>query len=115
MHINRSIRRLAKMNGVEPPSARSLEQRLEKRVLSIEGPDGLYRRLNRGISRSAREVQLEKRFNRAGVSDSAPGSSPASLKAGNTLASGTSSSVSIANTPSTANSLGLDIEYVLLG
>jgi hypothetical protein len=111
MHINRSIRRLAKMTGTEPPSARSLEQRLEKRVLSIEGPDGLYRRFNRfHVPRSAREVQLEKRFNRGGV---APGSSLASLKAGSTLASTTSSSVlgvSIANRPSTANSLGLDIE-----
>jgi len=111
MHINRSIRRLAKMTGVDPPSARSLEQRLEKRVLSIEGPSGLRRRFTRsGVPRSTREVQLEKRFNRVGVSDSGPESSALSLKAGKKQASSSASSITVANTPSTANSLGLDIE-----
>ncbi|KAF8802550.1 aspartic peptidase A1 [Phlegmacium glaucopus] len=107
-HINRSIRRLAKMTGAEPPSARSLEQRLEKRVLAIEGPEGLYRRFNRfGVPGSARDVQLERRFNRAGV---VPESSPASLNVGNTLASTIPPGVAIANTPTAPNSLGLDIE-----
>lgn len=113
MHINRGVRRLAKMTGVEPPSYRSLKQRLERRVLSIEGPDGLYRRFDRsGVSHSPREVQLEKRFNRDHAFDSASGSSPLSI--GETLTTDTTSDVSIANTPSTANSLGLDIEYVPL-
>lgn len=111
IHINRSIRRLAKMTGVEPPSAGSLERRLQKRILSVEGPDGLYKRFNRfGVPRSPREVQLEKRFNRAGATHSIPGSSLVSLKAGNTQASDRTSSVAVANTPSAADSLGLDIE-----
>lgn len=119
MHINRSIRRLARMTGVEPPSMRSLEERLEKRVLSIEGPEGLRRRFNRArVIPSPREVQLEKRFNRGGVLDSAHRAGktpPSSGTAGAAGAAGTSSTsssstVTVANTPTTANSLGLDIE-----
>lgn len=120
MHINRSIRRLARMTGVEPPSMRSLEQRLEKRVLSIEGPEGLRRRFNRArVIPSPREVQLEKRFNRVGILDSAhrPGKTrPSSGTPGTAGTSSTSSSstVTFANTPTTVNSLGLNIEYVLV-
>ena len=37
MHINRSIHRLAKMpGGAQPPSARSLEQRLERRMSPLD-------------------------------------------------------------------------------
>lgn len=112
MHINRSLRRLARMSGVEPPSIRSLEQRLEKSVFSIEGADGLRKRFNRlGVPPHPREVQLEKRFNRA--------YSPLELESGSSLKSEgkrsslATESVAVANIPTTANSLGLDIEYVL--
>ena len=44
MHINRGIRRLAKMAGAEPPSERNLQQRLEKRILSLDLPTGVERR-----------------------------------------------------------------------
>lgn len=107
MHINRSIRRLARMTGAEPPSARSLQQRLEKRVLAIEGPDGLRKRFYRfghgvpHVAPSEREVQLEKRFNRLGAKHG--------FSFDETTTSDTSD-VSFANPPTAANSLGLDIE-----
>jgi len=102
MHINRSIRRLARMTGAEPPSAHSLEQRLEKRVLSVEGPEGLRRRFNRfAVPPSPNEIQLNKRFNRNGTAGTAG------------ILSTSLTSVKFANPPTAPNSLGLDIEYVL--
>jgi hypothetical protein len=93
MRINRSVRRLAKMTGVKPPSDRSLEQRLERRMLSLDVPGGIDRRFNRfGVPRNVKDVQLEKRFNRAGVSK------PRQV------------TVTAADPPTAPDSLGLDIE-----
>lgn len=97
MRINRSVRRLAKMTGAKPPSDRSLEQRLERRMLSLDVPSGIDRRFNRfGVPHNVRDVQLEKRFDRVGV-----------LKP---RLKGQKESVAVANTPTAPNSLGLDIE-----
>jgi hypothetical protein len=92
--INRGIQRLAKMSGVEQPSADSLRKRLEDRALSIDVPTAIHRRDNR-IDEPG-EVQLEKRFNRFGVPNYRPKRQEESVTA--------------ANPPSAPNSLGLDIE-----
>jgi hypothetical protein len=68
-HINRGIRRLARMTGRQAPSSSSLEQNLVKRVQAVEGTEGLERRFNRqGVYRSLprREVVLEKRYQSIG-------------------------------------------------
>ncbi|KXN91695.1 putative aspartic-type endopeptidase CTSD [Leucoagaricus sp. SymC.cos] len=46
-HINRSRRRLARMTGRNEPSAEELEQHMKRRVVSVEGPEGLQKRYNR--------------------------------------------------------------------
>jgi len=106
MQINRNIHRLAKMSGVDPPSLQNLEQRLVRRILSVEGPSGLHRRLNRLGS-----MNKEKRFNRFGHSDleSKSGLSAVSFDSGNNQGSSSNSGIAVANTPTTANSLGLNI------
>ncbi|KAF8150776.1 aspartic peptidase A1 [Crassisporium funariophilum] len=110
-HINRSIRRLARMTGREAPSARSLEQGLQKRVLAVEGQQGLERRFNRMGVPTARNSKLEKRFNRYGVpkANAASGSSLISLKKGKKGAASVPD-VTPADAPSDGDSLGLDIE-----
>ncbi|KAH9481637.1 putative aspartic-type endopeptidase CTSD [Psilocybe cubensis] len=52
-HMNRAIRRLARMTKREEPSHDDLYSRMERRVLAIEGPEGLE--------------NLERRYNRIGV------------------------------------------------
>ena len=97
MRINRSIRRLAKMTGAKPPSDRSLEQRLERRILSLDVPSGIDRRFNRfGVPRNVKDVQLERRFNRVGV-----------LKP---RLKRKEEPIAVADPPTAPNSLGLDIE-----
>jgi len=99
MRINRSIRRLAKMTGAKPPSDQSLEQRLERRMLSLDVSSGIARRFNflgdpRDLGDS--DVQLEKRFNRVGVLKHRLKRQVAPITA--------------ANPPTAPNSLGLDID-----
>lgn len=81
------------MTGAKPPSDRSLEQRLVRRMLSLDVPSGIERRFNRFAV--SREVQLEKRFNRAGVLKPR-------LKE--------KSAVTASHAPTALNSLGLAIE-----
>lgn len=45
--INRAHRRWASMTGRTPPSDEELAELLRKRVLSVEGEDGLVKRFNR--------------------------------------------------------------------
>jgi hypothetical protein len=102
--INRGLLRLARMSGVPEPPLELLERNLMRRVLSVEGTEGLERRFNR---RSLDDtVVLDKRFNTHGV--------PAPAPIGNNLAvgSGTSQRLKItpAKAPTANNSLGLDIE-----
>jgi hypothetical protein len=132
-HINRGERRLARMTGRAGPTHATLVENLERRVLAVEGPEGLEKRFNRmGVPRRSTEDNvLEKRYNRIGVpqraktaAKTAGAASLASLKTGKNRngAKGSkssqpaaapatpASSVTNANTPTTANSLGLDIE-----
>ncbi|KJA26380.1 hypothetical protein HYPSUDRAFT_36694 [Hypholoma sublateritium FD-334 SS-4] len=131
--INRGVRRLARMTGRAGPSDAELVANLERRVLAIEGPEGLERRYNRmGVPSSRDEgTVLEKRFNRQGVPRRNQQRGIQSLKKGkggrngnggnagngNAGAAGSATSaatpvndVTFANAPTDSNSLGLDIE-----
>ncbi|KAF9048515.1 aspartic peptidase A1 [Panaeolus papilionaceus] len=125
-HINRSVRRLAQMKRREAPSSRDLEDRLYRRVISLEGDEGsLERRFNRiGVPRrtEARSSHtLEKRFNRHGVhrtTSKKPAAAGNNLAANNLKkkkpsqagAAAPVADVTTANQPSDSDSLGLDIE-----
>lgn len=138
-NINRALRRLARMTGRQAPSDAELRRNLEKRVASLEN-DPVYKRYHRYIPPGN-----SKRFNRDGVSGSrvnavvgrkhhhnqSNNGSTTATSAGNSTAaaaSGTngtttdtsasdaaSADVTVANTPTTANSLGLDIESADVG
>lgn len=101
MDINRGIRRLAKMTGAAPPSDRSLQQRIAKRILSLDVPSGIDKRLNRLGIHNVGDVRLEKRFNQVGVL--------------NPRRMGTRQSIEAPEPPTAANSLGLAIENVDTG
>jgi len=117
-HMNRAIRRLARMTQREEPSSRDLHARLERRILSVEGPEGLKRRFNRmGVPSRKREGALEKRYNRQGVPKNSNKSNAASLisekkgqGSGQAAQPAAVSPVAQAGQPSAADSLGLDIE-----
>ncbi|KAG6844956.1 hypothetical protein H0H87_002070 [Tephrocybe sp. NHM501043] len=70
-NINRSHRRYARMTGRREPSNEELHENLRKRVLSVEGEEGLQRRYNRFVPPKERAAEdeegLEKRYNRIGV------------------------------------------------
>lgn len=112
-HINRAIRRLAFMTSRDVPTTQELHARLEKRILAVEGPEGLKRRRMAALSRK-RATVLEKRFNRQGV----PGASllleekkgKSSSGSGQGAQPAVVEPVAQANTPTAADSLGLDIE-----
>jgi len=102
--VNRGLQRLARMSGGPDPARELLERNLMRRVLQVEGVDGLERRFNR---RSLDDtVDLGKRYN-AYIPEPAP-------TIGNNLAVGKSKSqrlsVTQADSPTANNSLGLDIE-----
>jgi len=60
--INRASKRLAMMSGREAPTDAMMHAAMRKRVLAVEGEEGLARRFNRhGVSKN------DKRFNRHGV------------------------------------------------
>ncbi|KDR78920.1 hypothetical protein GALMADRAFT_244580 [Galerina marginata CBS 339.88] len=128
-HMNRAYRRFARMKGLALPTRRELQANLEKRVLAVEGPEGLERRFNRRDS-----VALEKRYNRIGVPKTATqakakaAKAKVNLKEGSELAAAKKGKgkgaqpaqpaqpasavapVAQANAPSDNDSLGLDIE-----
>ncbi|KAG6854390.1 hypothetical protein C0991_007381 [Blastosporella zonata] len=70
-NVNRSHRRYARMTGRREPSREELHDNLRRRVLSVEGEEGLQRRYNRFVMpklQSARDEQdLERRYNRMGL------------------------------------------------
>ncbi|KAJ7722740.1 acid protease [Mycena maculata] len=135
-NLNRASRRLARFTGREAPSDEVLTAALHKRVLEIEGPEGLERR----IYRVGHAGAPSKRFNRTGVPSkdkdkrepkkngkkggaAAAGAGTAAAGAGtaatgstptgaNTAIGGPDSAtgVEVADTPTTSNSLGLNIE-----
>jgi len=133
-HINRASRRLARMTGREEPSDAVLTEALRKRVLAVEGPEGLERRR---IGLAGAGIKSSKRFNRTGVpkndkrkngkngkkgaaaggaaaggaaSGSAAGAGNAAEPAGALGGPDSATGVEVANQPTTANSLGLNIE-----
>ncbi|PPQ63842.1 hypothetical protein CVT24_009055 [Panaeolus cyanescens] len=127
-HINRSVRRLARMKRREAPSSRELEERLYKRVTSLQGEDGaLERRYNRmGVPRRSSSHTFEKRFNRHGVHQTRPKKSAAGNnlvannrkgknKNKNQLAAPVPPPITTADQPSDTDSLGLDIEAQDIG
>jgi hypothetical protein len=106
--VNRGLLRLARMSGEPEPPREILERNLMRRVLSVEGVDGLERRFNR---RSLDDtVVLDKRFNTYGV----PSLAPAPAPVGNSLAASSKLPQNLAvtpgKTPAANNSLPLDID-----
>jgi len=137
-HMNRAYRRFARMTGREEPTRRELQEKLERRILEVEGPEGLEKRFNRmGVPRYLEgESRLEKRFNRMGVpkrqkkaaakgaslleakkgkggkgaGEGGQGAGAGGQGAGGPLDDTNTADITLANTPSTSDSLGLDIE-----
>ncbi|KAJ7062712.1 acid protease [Mycena amicta] len=94
-HMNRADKRLALMSGREAPTEGALYEALQKRVLQVEGEEGIQRRYNRW---TGAKPNNSKRFKRQqlGGPDSAVG-------------------VAAANAPTAANSLGLNVEVPDVG
>jgi hypothetical protein len=93
------------MSGRQEPPLDLLERNLMRRVLQVEGVDGLERRFNRRNLDDV--VDLEKRYN-AYIPDPAPIGN--NLAVGNGVSKSQRLSVTQADSPSANNSLGLDIE-----
>ncbi|KAJ7510363.1 acid protease [Mycena galericulata] len=145
-NINRASRRLARMTGRQEPTEAMMTEALRKRVLEVEGSEGLQRRINRvGLAGAHKS---EKRFNRTGVpkhdkreprggkknkgaaaaaAAGAAAGADAGAAAGAAGGAGagagsaaqqssalggpdSATGVEVADTPTTANSLGLNIE-----
>ncbi|RDX57523.1 acid protease [Lentinus brumalis] len=133
-HINRSQRRIARMKGVAPPSKRDLEANLSKRMFIPQGgrpgkakQQKRYNRLGMPGAQAAvadDEDEEDDPSLESLVKDKLKGLKTAAKKGkkgkgnGNAnagAANGTdtgaaAAGLAIANTPTTANSLGLDIE-----
>ncbi|KAK0485092.1 acid protease [Armillaria novae-zelandiae] len=139
-NINRALRRLARMTGRQAPSDAELRRNLEKRVASLENdpvykryhkytPPGNSKRFNRdGVSGSRVNAVVSRKHhhnqgnNNGATTSTSSGNSTASTTSetnGTSTASSASdaasSDVTVANTPTTANSLGLDIESTDVG
>lgn len=86
---------MARMTGREEPTRRDLHGLLERRVLSVEGQDG-----------------LEKRYNRYGLPAPAHSSGAGAVSLAETKESDVvvDDGITVANTPTAPNSLGLDVE-----
>jgi len=104
--VNRGLRRLARMTGAPEIPRQVLERNIMRRVLQVEGPDGLERRYNRRTLDDD-TVNLDKRFLPNHTSSS---SSPGNVLAVGNNNEGVNRDVKIAEAPTAANSLGLDIE-----
>jgi hypothetical protein len=98
--VNRGLQRLARMSGGQEISRDLLERNLMRRVLQVEGVQGLERRFNRRTLDDT--ADLAKRYNSY---------TPDPATIGNSLAAGSQRlSVTQADSPTANNSLGLDIE-----
>ncbi|KAK0469910.1 acid protease [Desarmillaria tabescens] len=136
-NINRALRRLARMTGRQAPSDAELRRNLERRVASLENdpvfkryhryiPPGNSKRFNReGVSGSRVNAIVGRKHNHnqgnnangstgsTSTSNSTANAATSAVNAASTSGSSSSaasSDVTVANTPTTANSLGLDIE-----
>jgi len=100
-NANRGLRRLARMTGREVPSDEELTRRLYKRIMSAEGEEGLSKRFNRHATNKNQKGQNQNGGNQDGGNQNGGASSSAN---------NSPIPVTDANAPTTANSLGLDIE-----
>jgi len=115
--MNRGQRRLAYMSGHGQLSVDQMTRNLYKRLLAVEGPEGLKKRYNRfGLPKASKTGEsflakdsLSARHRKKKANTGAVANSTANANStigGNDSQNG----VTVANTPQTANSLGLDIE-----
>jgi len=128
--MHRAQKRLALMSGRDGPSEGAMVEALHKRVVQVEGLEGLERRLNRYTG--AKPKLAEKRFNRQGLSriqsrhnknknnnnnaDAVQGASSASPTNNADLGGPDSQTgVAVANAPTASNSLGLNNEIPDVG
>ncbi|CAK5268802.1 unnamed protein product [Mycena citricolor] len=119
--INHASKRLALMSGREAPTDAMMQDALRKRVLAIEGEEGVERRFNRW--QVPPKSQQAKRFNRWKVPNqptkrrAGGNKAAASLAAAGSAIGGPDSAVGVqvANTPTTANSLALNNETPDIG
>lgn len=82
--INRSRRRIARMTGRDEPSHEELELHLKRRVLSVEGPEGLEKRYNRqGVPKTQSKTSSTKTNNNKKVNGGLKGLTGALTGAGN--------------------------------
>ncbi|GLB40508.1 putative peptidase A1 family protein [Lyophyllum shimeji] len=136
-NINRSQRRYARMTGRREPTTEELHENLRKRVLAVEGEQGLERRYNRiGVPKKSKTAgsgavlasgaarnrkgkgQGNGRIKGNGKGIAAGGAAGAGAGAAAGASAGAAAGASAAapdkvtpaNQPSAANSLGLDIE-----
>ena len=139
-HINRSQRRIARMKGVAPPSKRDLEHNLAKRLFippgGRPGTIEIEKRFNRQGAKSSvslveeddeapeleslaqhgdklgKVVAAAKKAKGKGKGKGAAGANGTGNTGTGTGAAAAASNLTPANTPTTANSLGLAIECV---
>ncbi|KAF7292744.1 Acid protease [Mycena indigotica] len=122
--MNSAHKRLALMAGVAPPTGRALYAALHKRVLAVEGAAGVERRYNRW----GYPAKTDKRFNRTGLTherrakkgrkgqagaNNGAAQQPAGAIGGPDSA--VDGVVAVANAPTAANSLGLNVEVPDVG
>jgi len=96
--INWGTRRLAYMTGRAGPSDEEYAFMLRKRVLSVEREEGLAKRYNHGARRKKHNDSLADGYSSGNQSNGTQSSTKQAI------------GVTVADTPTTANSLGLDIE-----
>jgi len=126
-NINRGHRRLALMSGRDLPTREELASNLRKRVLSIEGDEGLSKRYNRmGVHKHKKgkatvtkaktpgsgavlAASFAHHHRKGGQNDQAAPTTSTS-NGTSTGEDDTSADVTVANSPTDSNSLGLDIE-----
>jgi len=67
-HINRGYRRLARMTGRAEPTTEELTNNLRKRILSIEGEEGLSKRYNRvGLPKASAKAKSSAKSANSGA------------------------------------------------
>jgi len=104
-HLNRSHRRHARMTGREGPSDTELERRLLKRVNLAKFPKYDKRYNRNGVQASGIEVKID-----VGDGGEILAASPQDGFPASALAAANAGGLTKANTPTAANSIGLDIQ-----
>jgi hypothetical protein len=113
-HLNRGLRRLARMTGHAEPSTEELATALYRRVF----PDSLEKRYSRyGVPKSAKSRAVDEPESFANKANRKKGSGKgngtnagAGSNSNSTGSTAVADGVTVANNPTAENSLGLDIE-----